>query len=436
MDSSSGRIRREDVVLALGYAALAWLLHSVDITATREPLLPWLAPWWPLLTVAGSAAVVLRRRRTVLMVVVCAGAALALALAGSAGGYFFAFEAVFSLVLFGSARAARTTEISTLAVCAASGAAAWFLTGSLAAGVVFLLTSGMVLLLPAEWAGNLRKAGQLAESESARAAAIRQAARDQASLASREHELALAAERQDMARELHDVLSSRLSAIALQSGAALSSPDGRLSREVLSHVRRESVAGLEELNGMIRMLSTGEPRPLAGNAGDLDAVVDGHRAAGLTIRWTNGLPGGGAGLPGPVQAALYRIVTEALVNAGRHAPGAAVRMSLDQVPAGVRLQVENDGGTSPDSSATGAAASAADRAMGTGTGIPSMLARAEQLGGYACAGPRGSSWAVEAVLPETPLAPAAAAPDRPADGPHLRFPAGTGSMAQGGTKHE
>ncbi|MBD7996722.1 hypothetical protein H9639_15600 [Arthrobacter sp. Sa2CUA1] len=438
MNSSSGRIRREDVVLALGYAALAWLLQSVNITATSEPMLPWLTPWWPLLTVAGAGAVVLRRSRTVLMVPLSAAAALALALAGSAGGYFFAFEAVFSLVLFGSAKAARAAEITVLVLSAASGIAAWAVARNLSDGVVAVLFTAMILLLPAEWAGNLRKAGQLAESESARAVAIRQAARDQASLASREHDLALAAERQDMARELHDVLSSRLSAIALQSGAALQSPDKLLAREVLSHVRRESVEGLAELNGMIRMLSTGEPRPLAGNAGDLNAVVEGHRAAGTAIEWINRLPGGGTGLPGPVQAALFRIVTEALVNAGRHAPGAAVRMTLDPVPGGVRLEIDDDGGPGVRAAAseTSGGVSAAESDIGTGTGVASMLARAEQLGGHAWAGPRGSGWTVEAVLPDTLLpsaAPGEPAPGNPADSRQLSFPAGSGSAVSGGT---
>ena len=39
MNSSSGPVRREDVVLAVGYAALAWLLHSVNLSATGQPLL-------------------------------------------------------------------------------------------------------------------------------------------------------------------------------------------------------------------------------------------------------------------------------------------------------------------------------------------------------------------------------------------------------------
>ncbi|MER2137785.1 MAG: histidine kinase, partial [Arthrobacter sp.] len=347
-------------------------------------------PWWPLLTLVGCGGVVLRRRHTPVMVSVSFAAAVLLLLGNSTVGLFLAFEAVFSLVLFGPARAARVAEASVLGLCAASGLAVWSLTGDLRDGVTVILLTGMVLLLPAEWASNLRKAGQLAESESARAAAIRAAARDQERLAAREHELALAAERQDMARELHDVLSSRLSAIALQSGAALRSPQGStLPAEVLAHVRQESVKGLEELNGMIRTLSTGVPRPLAGSIQDLDAVVAGHRAAGMRIDWRNLA---GSGIPSPAQAAVYRIAVEALVNAARHTDGARVSMLLDQTPSGLRLLVEDDGGRpggtlSPQS--------------GTGTGIPSMLARAEQLGGRAWAGPgrAGSGWKVEAKLP-------------------------------------
>lgn len=392
-DPAARRIRRDDALLALGYAALAWLLHSLELTATGTPAVPALEPWWPALTAVGCAAVLLRRRWTAVMVPVCLAVAVPLVLANSTVGLFLAFEAVFSLVLFGTARAARAAELVVPVLCAGSGAVVWGLTGDLGDGVTVILLTGMVLLLPAEWASNLRKAAQLAESESARAAAIRSAARDQERLAAREHELALAAERQDMARELHDVLSSRLSAIALQSGAALRSPQGSsLPSEVLAHVRRESVKGLEELNGMIRTLSTGVPRPLAGSIQDLDAVVEGHRAAGLSVAWTNRVPGSDA-LPSPVQAAVYRIAVEALVNAARHTEGAHVCMLLESVPGAVRLVVEDDGGSSRS---TGMPA-----VPGTGTGVPSMLARAEHLGGQAWAGPAagGAGWRVEAVLP-------------------------------------
>ncbi|MCC3297355.1 sensor histidine kinase [Arthrobacter caoxuetaonis] len=415
--SPARRIQREDALLAVGYAALAWLLHSLDLTATGSPLVPGLAPWWPALTVIGCAAVLLRRRQTAVMVTVCFAAAVALVLANSAAGLFLAFEAVFSLVLFGSARAARAAEVSVLVLCGASGAAAWALTGDLRDGVTVILLTGMVLLLPAEWASNLRKAAQLAESESARAAAIRSAARDQERLAAREHELALAAERQDMARELHDVLSSRLSAIALQSGAALRSPAGSsLPVEVLGHVRRESVKGLEELNGMIRTLSSGVPRPLAGSVLDLDAVVDGHRAAGMEVSWSNRLDRPEE-LPSPLQAAVYRIAVEALVNAARHTDGARVRMLLERAPGGIRLVVQDDGGSHPGRSAGSPALA------GTGTGVPSMLARAGQLGGRAWAGPAasGRGWTVEATLP--------------ADGSQLPEPLpGQGNIGTEGTK--
>ncbi len=392
------RIRREDVLLALAYAALAWLLHSLDLTATGTPAVPQLEPWWPVLTVIGCAAVLFRRVRTAMMVPVALAAAVPLVLANSTVGLFLIFEAVFSLVLFGTARAARAAEVTVLGLCGVSGLTVWALTGNLGDGVTVVLLAGMILLLPAEWASNLRKAGQLARSESARAAAIRAAARDQERLAAREHELALAAERQDMARELHDVLSSRLSAIALQSGAALRSPQGSsLPLEVLAHVRQESVKGLEELNGMIRTLSTGVPRALAGSVQDLDAVVAGHRAAGMNICWTNRVPGSDE-LPSPVQAAIYRIAVEALVNAARHTDGARVGMLLERTSGGLRLMVEDDGG-----STVPGAGSAAGTGPGTGTGLPSILARAEQLGGRATAGPgpEGTGWKVEVLLPVT-----------------------------------
>ena len=127
------RIRREDALLALGYAALAWLMQSLDLTAAGSAAFPALVPWWPLLTLVGCGVVVLRRRLTAVMVSVCFTAAVLLVLANSTAGLFLAFEAVFSLVLFGSARAARAAEVSVLVLCGASGLAVWSLTGDLRA---------------------------------------------------------------------------------------------------------------------------------------------------------------------------------------------------------------------------------------------------------------------------------------------------------------
>lgn len=52
---------------------------------------------------------------------------------------------------------------------------------------------------------------------------------------------------------------------------------------------------------------------------------------------------GGARLPAPVEAALYRVAQEALINVQRHAQARHVSLLLEVEPALARLTVEDDG---------------------------------------------------------------------------------------------
>ncbi|MES0832593.1 sensor histidine kinase [Nocardiopsis tropica] len=115
--------------------------------------------------------------------------------------------------------------------------------------------------------------------------------------------------------------------------------------------------------------------PLPG-LGELDTLLDGHRAAGGTAEAR--VDAGPEELPGPVQAAVYRVVQESLANARRHAPGAPVRLTVaaDRDTGRLLLEVVNGPGTRP-----GAAGA------GTGLGVVGMRARADALGGELDAGP-------------------------------------------------
>ena len=85
---------------------------------------------------------------------------------------------------------------------------------------------------------------------------------------------------------------------------------------------------------------------------------------------------------------VYRIVQEALTNARRHAPAAAVDIELDYPATHLRIRVRDNGpGPAPG---------------GGGHGLAGMRERARMLGGYTRAGP--ASHLVEAHLP-LPAAP-------------------------------
>jgi len=86
---------------------------------------------------------------------------------------------------------------------------------------------------------------------------------------------------------------------------------------------------------------------------------------------------------------LYRVAQEALSNAGRHAPGAAVRVRLQVGEAEARLRVRDWG--------TGAGRTPAGRPAGHG--LRGMHERAALLGGTVRAEPADPGWEVECVIP-------------------------------------
>lgn len=457
-------IRREDYWLAASYFVIFWILDAVRFGTATEFALPWLARNWVLFAVLGCVGVLLRRTATSAMAVLCGLAAVLLLLANQPSALVLVFELLFSLVLFGSTRVSAAAGSSAVGLSVLLTLVVFAFTRQAEPTVVAAVVAVMTLLMPVEWAGNLRKAQRLADSESARAEAVRESAEHRLLADRTAHELVLERERQHMARELHDVLSARLSAIALQSGAALHAlppdPPSPQSR-VLTRIRAESVAGLDELNGMIRLLHTGALDETAGRVADLASLVEQYRQAGTVVALENSMDDDGNHLPLNVQTALYRVSAESLANASRHAPGSPVTVALDRAaasgpgspvetaavtapdgdddpaPAAVRLRVSNplpglppdpqwqvpQAQAPPEGSAMPSPAQhipvpaplAPGARGGTGTGIPSMHFRAAHAGGTITAGPRGGQWVVELQLPVP--APQLPAPAQPAPEP-------------------
>nr|WP_241744508.1 ATP-binding protein [Cellulosimicrobium arenosum] len=208
-----------------------------------------------------------------------------------------------------------------------------------------------------------------------------------------------------MARDLHDVIASHLSAIAIHSGAALQlPPDAGRDRAALEQVRASAVTSLEEMRSMILLLRSeqrgSEPVVAPGRLAELGTLVDTARATGTGVTVVQGP--GVADLPAATDQALYRIAQEALTNALKHAPGAPVAVRLDRAGPDVVLTVHDDGAPGP--------ASLGDPALSAGTGLLTMRERAEGLGGSLEAGPGdrsagGGGWTVRATVPATISAP-------------------------------
>ncbi|MFE5308685.1 sensor histidine kinase [Isoptericola sp. NPDC056605] len=223
--------------------------------------------------------------------------------------------------------------------------------------------------------------------------------RDRARRAEAEQERRVAeartAERTRIAREMHDTLAHRLSLLAATAGAMEYRPDADPAQlaAAAGRVRAGVSDALEDLRQVIRLLRAG-PEDLGPVPGldDVRRLVDDSRAAGTDVTYERT---GDDNPPAAVATAVFRVVQESLTNARRHAPGAAVRVTVSTTPGEVRVRVADDG------AAPGAVA---PDGVGTGTGLVGLRERATLLGGTLAAGPDAGpaasrGFAVEAWLP-------------------------------------
>jgi len=221
-------------------------------------------------------------------------------------------------------------------------------------------------------------------------------------------------ERARIARELHDVVAHHISMIAVQAetsrlttpglpdaGAQRFAAIGDTARAGLTEMRRllgvlredaeldkdtEPDTGTEpdlEPTGPGRPGADRRPQPGLPQLGDL---VDGAReASGSVVRLI--MSGPVTRLDPGVELAAYRIVQEALTNARRHAPGAAVDVELRYAEDWLWLRIRDNG---PGQAAR----------SHTGHGLLGMRERAAAVGGALQAGDaRGGGFCVEAELP-------------------------------------
>ncbi|WP_425425288.1 sensor histidine kinase [Amycolatopsis saalfeldensis] len=294
---------------------------------------------------------------------------------------------LYAATVYGTRRTTRVligvTAAATLSV----------LVGAVAASVEWrmavLASLGILpfLLVPVWWGANVRQHRDAAATERAHAAQL-------SKIAELDQRAAVAEERARMARDLHDVIAGHLSAIALQSEAALSmADDPKMSRAVLEAVRENSVSALEEMRAMIGLLraasGTGGPdyeTTAPARLAELSRLVESARATGMEVT-VDSTVDTGAGLPAAVDLTAYRIAQEALTNAVKHAPGGRVLVQLRREGGLLTVEVGNELRT------------AAARTGGTGNGLASMAERARAVGGTLSAGPSGPGWLVRAELP-------------------------------------
>ncbi|QNE24500.1 sensor histidine kinase [Streptomyces sp. INR7] len=218
-----------------------------------------------------------------------------------------------------------------------------------------------------------------------------------AELAAAERGAGILAERERLAREIHDTLAQGLSSIQLLLRAAERAlPEGAPALPHIARAREAAQDNLAEARRFVRALTPPdlEHGSLAAALERLCAGVPGPR-----VRFS--LSGRPRVLPTPYEVALLRIAQSALANVVRHARAGRAEITLTFMDASVTLDIVDDGdGFDPSSAAPGPGPGAGSGSADGGFGLPAMRSRAETLGGlFTVESDPGQGTAVAVTLP-------------------------------------
>lgn len=390
------RTQLNDAALTLLFVALGICLYTAGFGLTGQEFAIGLPTWFCLITLGVAGCFQLMRSTQ--PAVALAGVTTALVVDSvtmpSVGVWLVFSDIVYSSCVYGGPRLIRSlyavvgfVSIAALLIIAAVAGSEWRL--------IFLGVLWLIALVGSPLAYGL------AVREHRNALTLERVhSRALAELAEHEQTEAVADERRRLARELHDVIAGRLSAIAVQSAAALQYPDDTaLAGKALASVRISSVEALREMRGLIDLLSDGTDHSLPENrttAGlcRIDRLTTPIAKSGTAIDVN--VPAsiisadGVDELPPATDIAAYRIVAEALSNAVTHAPGQPIRVAITRDGEHLQLCVRNQ--LSPHGEST-------HLGPHTGRGLGNMHTRAHAVGGDLRAGHDGDEFLVMATLP-------------------------------------
>ncbi|MFI6697214.1 sensor histidine kinase [Streptomyces sp. NPDC050433] len=214
-------------------------------------------------------------------------------------------------------------------------------------------------------------------------------------------QLATAAERTRIAREMHDILGHNLSVITglADGGSYAAKKNPQRATEALDAIATTSRQALTELRRLLGILQNDDladtPAELAPQPGlgELDQLIAGVRAAGLPVQVT--VTGDFEleeleSAPRGRQLTVYRVVQEALTNTLKHAgPDATATVTLSRTPESITAEIIDTGRR-------------ATRASSGGRGITGMRERTALYAGTLDVGPLpppDSGWRVHLHLP-------------------------------------
>jgi signal transduction histidine kinase len=365
-----------DAALAIALSSVGVVEAAAGLTVGREP--------WPLVlsVLLVTAPVAWRRSRpgpvlAVVLVVLVVQAAV-----GSELGGGFAEPVALVLVVWSAA----SRLPSRAALLAGAAALAGVLTVVAFAGdyrpgnFVYAATVTLVAWLGGKANGLAAQRNKLLV-EQARTREAEHVLREQA---------ALTDQRVGLARELHDVVSHRVSAIVVQASAARREGGGAADQTLVTieEQGRQTLVELRRLLGVLRHDHPDQPVPVTPvpRVSDLSPLVETARSVGLDVHVERvGTPGQ---LPAALDHAAYRIVQEALTNVRKHSTAGEAFVRLECEGDRLAVEVRDAGPSRRDAGLTGA-----------GVGLNGIRERVAAFGGSVDAGPRDTGFAVRAVLP-------------------------------------
>lgn len=334
--------------------------------------------WIDLITGVAALALVFRRRRWPFQV------AMAITVAG-AWSFSASGASALALVSLATRRNVRQCALVGVAGVVATevfdayqpGASA----GSHLIDIAFLIAVNVALIFFGMYIGSRR---ELIWSLRERA---RQAETEQALRVSQ----AQWAERERIAREMHDVLAHRISLVTMHSGAMayrddLAPEEMRESARLIQRTSHAAMTDLRYLLGVLRGADTGDrPQPTLAHVSDL--IADAIRN-GMIVAFDTNFPEG-VEPDEKTGRTIYRFVQEALTNARKHAPGAHVQVQVWGSPAeGVNVEVRNPRGVARPGTAPH-----------SGLGIIGLKERVELEGGTLAAEGRQEFFTLRCWLP-------------------------------------
>ena len=321
-----------------------WLFISAPLLLLPADW-PWAGGWWAVVLggVALAVCTAVARRRPLLSL------ATVLLLSLAVPPHFFTPGFTLALAAFGYLTGRRMEHARpALAVFAGMAALGAFAAPLLGGSVwlwgwltlLLMLTSGVVLpwlvgRCVRQYAGLVSSGWELADRMEREQKAIS----DQARLR----------ERSRIAGDMHDSLGHELSLIALRAAALEVDPELGQRQHAAARDLREAAGlattRLREIIGVLREQGDAAPtRPVNETVAEAVARAQGSGMA-VTLRES----GEGPKVPPMTDRAVHRVVQEALTNAAKHAPAAAVDVQIVRDNDSITTTVRNAQPTGPSS---------------------------------------------------------------------------------------